>query len=49
MKCPKCYNKMKWSNGYASGPHGPDIENCRNPYFKCVCGYEIEDCEPEPK
>jgi len=40
--CDKCGCAMELDCGIATGPHGIDIENCRDPRYICICGNVIE-------
>lgn len=47
LRC-KCGKMMQWNNGCVMGAYGPDTENCREPFFYCECGNEVEVSERPP-
>ena len=47
LRC-KCGKMMRFSDGAAYGPFGVDTENCRDPYFYCECGNEVDFFETAP-
>ena len=48
MECKKCGQSMKLHDGCVMGAYGVDIENCRDPIYKCKCGYVVEIGEEPP-
>jgi hypothetical protein len=47
MDCNKCGRHMVWRDGATYGPYGVDVENCRDPYYLCECGNEVDDEAPQ--
>lgn len=47
LRC-KCGKMMQWNDGCVMGAYGPDTENCRDPFYYCECGNEVEVSERPP-
>ena len=47
LRC-KCGKMMRWNDGCVMGAYGPDTENCRDPFYYCECGNEVEVSERPP-